>query len=124
MRIGELADHTGVSIRMLRYYETEGLLKPKRTASGYRDYDPNEVKTVERIKLLGAAGMTLATIQQFLPCVRGEGLSFEPCDELRNVLHEQIRLADQRLAKLTQSRTVLESFLSEVSAKPTTHYPT
>ncbi|MBD2067635.1 MerR family transcriptional regulator [Leptolyngbya sp. FACHB-671] len=114
MRVGELSRRTGVSIRMLRYYETEGLLKPKRTTSGYRDYASDEVQTVERIKLLGSAGMTLATILQFLPCVRGEGLAFEPCDELRHVLHEQIRLADQKAAELAQSRKVLESFLYEI----------
>lgn len=114
MRVGELSKRTGVSIRMLRYYETEGLLKPKRTTSGYRDYASDEVQTVERIKLLGSAGMTLATILQFLPCVRGEGLAFEPCDELRHVLHEQIRLVDQKAAELAQSRKVLESFLYEI----------
>ncbi|HEY0922241.1 MerR family transcriptional regulator [Rheinheimera pacifica] len=114
MRIGELSERTGVSIRMLRYYGTEGLLKPKRTSSGYRDYTQDEVQTVERIKLLGSAGMTLATIQQFLPCVRGEGPVLEPCDELRNVLHEQIRLADQKAAKLAKSRNILERFLCEI----------
>ncbi|SEP62144.1 DNA-binding transcriptional regulator, MerR family [Pseudomonas cuatrocienegasensis] len=99
---------------MLRYYEAEGLLKPRRTESGYRDYAPEELRTVERIKLLGAAGMTLATILQFLPCVRGEGLAFEPCEELRDTLHEQIRIADQKTAELAQSRRILESFLLEV----------
>ncbi|MDQ7730702.1 MerR family transcriptional regulator [Halomonas sp. SpR8] len=117
MKIGELAKRTGVSIRMLRYYEEAGLLKPKRSASGYRDYVPNEVRTVERIKLLGSAGMTLATIQQFLPCVRGEEPVFEPCDELRNVLHEQIRLTDQKAAKLAQSRAILERFLCDIERR-------
>nr|WP_300313203.1 MerR family transcriptional regulator [Halomonas sp.] len=114
MKIGELSKRTGVSVRMLRYYEAEGLLKPHRTASGYRDYDPAEVRTVERIRLLGSAGMTLATIRQFLPCVRGDGPIFEPCDELRNTLHEQIRLADQKAQELAQSRKVLETFLYEI----------
>lgn len=114
MRIGELSKRTGVSIRMLRYYETEGLLKPERTAAMYRDYSSDEVQTVERIKLLSSAGMTLTTIQQFLPCVRGEGPIFEPCDELRNILHEQIFLADQKMEKLTQSQTILKSFLREI----------
>lgn len=117
MRIGELSKRTGVSLRMLRYYESEGLLKPKRTTSGYRDYETDEVRTVERIKLLGSAGMTLATIQQFLPCVRGEGPVFESCDELRNVLHEQIHLVDQKAAKLTQSRKVLKNFLHEIEQR-------
>ena len=111
MKIGELAKRTGVSIRMLRYYEAEGLLKPTRATNGYRHYGQGEIRTVERIKLLGSAGMTLATIKQFLPCVRGEGPVFEPCDELRNVLHE---LADQKAAKLAQSRAILESFLCDI----------
>ncbi|WP_284041488.1 MerR family transcriptional regulator [Vreelandella olivaria] len=114
MRIGELSKRTGVSIRMLRYYETQGLLKPKRTRSGYRDYAQDEVQTVERIKLLGSTGMTLATIQQFLPCVRGETPVLEPCDELRNVLHEQIRLAELKALKLAKSRDILERFLYEI----------
>ncbi|MCU5783599.1 MerR family transcriptional regulator [Alcanivorax balearicus MACL04] len=114
MKIGELSKRTGVSVRMLRYYEAEGLLKPRRTASGYRDYDAAEKRTVERIKLLGSGGMTLATIREFLPCVRGEGPVFEPCDELRTVLHEQIRLADQKAEKLAQSRRILRNFLLEV----------
>ena len=63
MKIGELSRRTGVSVRMLRYYEGEGLLAPQRTESGYRDYGPAEEQTVRRIKLLGAAGMTLETIQ-------------------------------------------------------------
>ncbi|PCF94405.1 MerR family transcriptional regulator [Vreelandella nigrificans] len=114
MKIGELSKRTSVSIRMLRYYEEVGLLKPERGVNGYRDYALDEVRTVERIKLLGSAGMTLATIQQFLPCVRGEVPVFEPCDELRNVLREQMDIADQKMVKLAQSRAILESFLSEV----------
>ena len=66
------------------------------------------------IKLVGAAGMTLVTIRQFLPCVIGEGLAFEPCNELRNILHEQIRLADEKATKMAQSRKVLERFLYEI----------
>lgn len=117
MKIGELSKRTGVSIRMLRYYEAEGLLKPERTESGYRDYDLPEVRTVERIKLLGAGGMTLATILQFLPCVRGEGPMFEPCDELRVTLRQQIRLVEEKAEKLAQSRSVLETFLQEIGER-------
>ena len=72
MKIGELSRRTGVSVRMLRYYEAEGLLAPQRTDSGYRDYGPAEEETVRRIKMLGAAGMTLETIQQLLPCVTND----------------------------------------------------
>ncbi|MCD1585074.1 MerR family transcriptional regulator [Halomonas sp. IOP_14] len=116
MKIGELSKRCDVSIRMLRYYEAEGLLKPRRTESGYRDYDPVDERTVERIKLLGSAGMTLATIKQFSPCMRGEDHILEPCDELRTTLHDQIHLIDQKAEKLMRSRKVLEMFLLEIDS--------
>ena len=53
MKIGALAKETGVSVRMLRYYEAEGLLAPARTSGGYRDYGSADRDTVERIKNAG-----------------------------------------------------------------------
>ena len=117
MKVGELSKRTGVSVRMLHYYEAQGLLKPRRTQSGYRDYDMTELRTVERIKLLGAGGMKLQTILLFLNCVRGEGPVFEPCDELRTTLREQIQLVDEKAQKLAQNRQVLEVFLREIGAE-------
>lgn len=112
MKIGELADRTGISVRMLRYYEAEGLLSPTRTGSGYRDFSEADVETVQRIRLLGSAGLTLGTIQQLLPCVQSDHPSFTPCDDLRRILTEQIELFDRRLETLHQSRSVLAGFLS------------
>ena len=115
MKIGELSRRTGVSVRMLRYYEAEGLLAPQRTDSGYRDYGPAEEETVRRIKMLGAAGMTLETIQQLLPCVRSNDPEFTPCNNLRRILAEQVGLIDERIETLSQSRTILAGFLSSVN---------
>lgn len=116
MKIGELSRRSNISIRMLRYYEAQGLLKPHRSEGGFREYGPVDEQTVERIKLLGSAGMTLATIRQFAPCLRGDGLGFEPCDELRTTLREQIDLIDQKADKLMQTRKVLEKFLCDVES--------
>ena len=116
MKISELSQRTAVSIRMLRYYEEQGLLQPRRTAAGYRDYCDGEVETVTRIKLLGEAGMTLATIQVFLPCIRSEGPVFEPCEELKMLLKQQIRQTDDALQKLQGNRQVLAIFLQEIEA--------
>ena len=115
MKIGELSRRTGISVRMLRYYEGEGLLAPQRTDSGYRDYGPAEEETVRRIKLLGSAGMTLETIQQLLPCVKNDHPAFTPCDNLRRLLAQQVGLIDQRIEALSQSRTILAGFLSSVN---------
>lgn len=116
MKIGQLSRRTDVSIRMLRYYEAEGLLAPQRTAGGYRDYGPLEETTVKRIKMLGAAGMTISTIRQFLPCALDERPILEPCDELKSTLRRQIQLVDERIGKLTESRGALASLLVELDA--------
>lgn len=39
MKIGELSKLSQSSVRMFRYYEEEGLLSPKRTVSGYRQFE-------------------------------------------------------------------------------------
>ena len=115
MKIGELSRRTGVSVRMLRYYEAEGLLSPQRTDSGYRDYGPAEEETVRRIKMLGSAGMTLETIQQLLPCVKNNDPEFTPCNNLRRLLAEQVGLIDERIETLSQSRSILAGYLSSVN---------
>jgi len=115
VKIGELSRRTGVSIRMLRYYEGEGLLEPQRTSSGYRDYGPADEEAVRRIKVLGTTGMTLETIKQLLPCVRNNRPDFRPCDNLRRVLAQQVGLIDQRIEALTRSRTILAGFISSVN---------
>ena len=100
---------------MLRYYEAEGLLAPQRTDSGYRDYGPAEEKTVRRIKMLGAAGMALETIQRLLPCVTNDDPTFKPCNDLRGILARQVGLIDERIETLSQSRTILAGFLAGVN---------
>lgn len=116
MKIGELSRRTGVSIRMLRYYEAEGLLAPQRTEGGYRDYGRADEDAVERIRLLGSAGMTLSTIREFLPCSLDQRHEFEPCDELKSKLRRQIGLIDDQSRKLAQSRRLLSDLLARFEA--------
>lgn len=120
MRIGELSRRTGVSIRMLRYYEAENLLAPRRTEQGYRDYAAADVEAIERIRLLGHAGMTLPAIRAFLPCALNGRDVFEPCDELKDLLRTQIDLVDDRLGKLARSRRLLADLLFALEASTPT----
>ena len=57
MQIGQLAQHAGVAIDTVRYYERQGLLpQPQRRASGYRQYgqqDISRLRFIRRAKDLG-----------------------------------------------------------------------
>ena len=110
MKVGDLARRTSVSVRMLRYYETEGLLSPARRDSGYRDYSPADVEIVERIKLLNAAGLTLPVIRELMPCLRDDRSAFEPCDELQGVLRREIDTMNEKIKRLVRSRDILMAF--------------
>lgn len=69
MRIGDLAQRTGASVRSLRYYEEQGLLSSVRTTSGQRTYDDEAVGRVRLLRQLYNAGLTSSTIATLMPCV-------------------------------------------------------
>ena len=63
MTIKELEQRTGMPRANIRYYEEEGLLTPKRLGNGYRDYAKEDVRTLEKIKLLRSLQLDIGTIR-------------------------------------------------------------
>ena len=52
MTVKELEQALGMSRANIRFYEKEGLLSPLRLENGYRDYTPDDLETLRKIKLL------------------------------------------------------------------------
>lgn len=76
MRIGELAAHTGSSVRALRHYEHAGVLSSVRQDNGYRSFTPEDIARVRLIRMFVSVGFTLDEIRRFAPCWQ-EGCSPE-----------------------------------------------
>lgn len=110
MRIGELADRTGASVRSLRYYEQRGLLRSTRTAGNQREFDDSAVERVQLIRSLLAAGLTTETIDDVLPCMS------EPASQTprltRTLLAERARL-DAEIARLEATRRLLDGVIAQ-----------
>lgn len=115
MRIGELSRRTGVSVRMLRYYEQEGLLTPQRSASGYRDYGDAEEHLIGRIRLLKESGLKLSSIRKLMPCFRGDRSGFRPCAEVHATLQREIGELDDRIKRLRSIRRILAGYLDQIA---------
>ena len=73
MQIGEVAEHVGLSLRTVRYYEEVGLLKPvDRTAGGFRIYDQDAVRRLTLVRDLKPLGFSLDAIREIVDMVTAQ----------------------------------------------------
>ena len=90
--IGEVARLSGVSIRTLRLYDEQGLLKPSRiTDAGYRLYDDDALARLQMILMFRALRFPLRDIRQILDA---------PSLDVNEVLSQQITLLEMQRAQL------------------------
>jgi DNA-binding transcriptional MerR regulator len=92
--IGEVARRSGVSARMLRHYDTLGLLRQVgRTGSGYREYSGEDIERILHIESLRALGLTLREVGRAL-----DDPGFRPSQ----LIDELIRQTQERIATETR----------------------
>ncbi|MER6982501.1 MerR family transcriptional regulator [Streptomyces carpinensis] len=116
MRIGELAERTGVPRRLLRYYEEQRLITPSRASNGYREYTGSHVDIVLQIKGLLDAGLPTRIIQQLLPCLDKSQTIYVPNvtpEMIATLQREQVRLSE-RIECLTRNRDAIADYLDTV----------
>ncbi len=67
MNIGEAACASGVSAKMIRYYEAIGLIgAAKRRSSGYRQYEAPDVHRLRVIRIARSSGFSIPNIKEIL----------------------------------------------------------
>ena len=67
MNVGEASRRSGVSAKMIRHYESIGIVAPaERTASGYRTYRPDDVHRLQFIRRARDLGFSLDSIKHLL----------------------------------------------------------
>lgn len=112
MKIGELADATGASIRSLRYYEQQGLLRSSRLPNGYRDYSPLAVEQVQTIRFYLSLGLSTEQVAGFLQCVIKNKEAF--CEEVLPVYERKLREIDDQMELLASIRMNLTERIAAI----------
>lgn len=107
LKVGELAQRSGLTVRALHHYDQIGLLKPSvRTDAGYRLYDRGDVARLHAIQSLHALGVPLKQIGGMLA---GDG------SDLPGIVARQMRSLDRQIEQASALRQRL-ALLSDMLA--------
>ena len=124
MRVAEIAELTGTTVRTVRYYHSLGLLPVPGERGGWRDYDLSHVARLSRIRWLVQAGVSLETIKRVLD--EPEITDVERSDEARAAagsvvedLAGALAAVEDHLAEVTRQRDMLAGLLERARAGST-----
>ncbi|MFJ6328706.1 MULTISPECIES: Cu(I)-responsive transcriptional regulator [unclassified Rhizobium] len=110
MNIGQAAKASGVSAKMIRYYEETGLIPAAgRTASGYRDYSDTEVHMLRFIRRARDLGFAVAEIGELLELWRDET---RQSAEVKRLAQGHIEALKKKIADLQDMEHTLTMLVS------------
>ncbi len=110
MKIGELAEASGVSVRSIRHYDQHGMLASSRSGNGYRAFQPVSVNQVKQIQRLITAGFSLEEIRSFPECM----LLIEgalACPDTSETQRKRLAILDKQIEMLSKQRSRLRAML-------------
>jgi MerR family transcriptional regulator, copper efflux regulator len=121
-QIGEVAERVGLSLRTVRYYEEQGLVRPvQRTDGGFRLYGDEEIARLELIKQMKPLKLTVQEMRELLdardqlqaaePGSRGHGLAL---DRLANYAMATKRKVGEQREKLAAAERFAETLGKEL----------
>lgn len=107
MRAGEAAAAAGVSVKALRYYERQHLVRPSRAGNGYRVYTGEDVHAVIEVRSLMAMGLSAREAEPFVACLRAGHTLVDECADSIAAYQRKIDQVDAMIDRLTRSREEL-----------------
>ena len=106
MKIAEVSERYAISLDTLRYYERIGLIRPvNRTASGIRDYNEIDLRRVEFIKCMRAAGLPIDVLIEYVGLVQLGDRTIEARKDILKAQREQLAA---RMGEMQKTLDILD----------------
>ena len=106
MNIGQAAEESGVSAKMIRYYESIGLIpKTVRTESGYRVYSDSDVHTLRFIRRARDLGFSVEQIAELVALWRDRDRA---STDVKRIALEHVDLLERKARELQEMATTLK----------------
>ena len=100
MNIGEAAKASGVNAKLIRHYESIGLIpKASRTDSGYRIYLENDVRILAFVKSARGLGFSMKEIKKLIGLWRNKSRSSA---EVKTLAMNHVREMEQKISELQE----------------------
>lgn len=113
MNIGQASRATGVSTKMIRYYESVGLIRPAdRTDSNYRDFGERDINELRFIRRARNLGFSVEEITRLLALWRDRE---RPSREVKAVAEKHVADLDARIAEMTAMAATLRELARSCS---------
>jgi DNA-binding transcriptional MerR regulator len=111
MRIGELAQRAGVTVKAVRYYESLGLLQARRLGNGYRDFGDRDIRVVREIRELAMVGVTAEHARPFVECLVAGNEHGDDCPDAVGAYRAALAELDAQISELEVRRSAIRELL-------------
>jgi DNA-binding transcriptional MerR regulator len=118
LSVAEAARLLGISPHTLRYYEQEGLVRPARNDSGYREYAAGDLRRLVFLTRMRVSGMAMQELRRYIALV-DQGPATEP--ERRQMMLAHRDRIRQRLRELTLALETTEYKIAAYGGAPGDH---
>lgn len=106
MNIGEAAKKSGVTAKLIRHYESIGIIaKASRTESGYRVYSQNDVHALEFVRRARSLGFSMKEIKKLLGLWKNRSRA---STEVKSLAQSHIKALELKIGELAAMRDALQ----------------
>lgn len=104
MNIGEVSDRSGVSAKTIRYYEEIGLIRPLRSANGYRAFREQDLHKLAFIGRARALGFSIEDCRTLVALYEDDS---RESAQVKSVAQDHLDRIDDKITQLQSMRDTL-----------------